>query len=199
VFESAGLPSYNGALQGSGVDKKETVVRYVIAVAALVALSFSTTACLDTHSGLKKPDEEGKVARPIKEESVEFPKQWRRVGVGFKPKVKLAGFIRTDRERREDQVEKTYWVFDREFNKRGFFFDSGLAFRRDRVGEYKRVGVFDPDNCVAKILRLNGPINYYAMNPPEGSTTPFFDELNPKAKKLEGKKEGKGDAEDDES
>lgn len=154
-------------------------MRQLLGCLGLLGL-LTTGGCLDTHQGLKSRETTANVAKPIKDEEVTFPKIWRRVGIGFKPKVSLAGFVRVDRARKKgDEVEKTFWVFDKEFNKRGFYFETGLTYRKNTKGEYDRVGIFDLDTCVTKILRLPGPVNYYAMNPPEGSSTPFFDELNP--------------------
>ena len=154
--------------------------------------------CLSTHQGLKKRATKSKVAQPAKSDRRNPPRTWRRVGVGFKPKVTLAGFIRVDRELiKGDEYRKTFWVFDKELNKTGFYFETGLTFRINTKGEYKRVGIFDPESCVLKILRLEGPINYYAMTPPEGSPTPFFDELNPPKTPAPKKAEGSGDGEGD--
>jgi hypothetical protein len=156
------------------------MLRQIRLGALLFALPFLTSACLNTHQGFKAPADRAEVVKPIKEEEVELPNAWRRVSVGFKPKVKFAGFIRTNRVRNDDdEIEKTFYVFDSELNKQGFFFESGLAYRIDKTGHYKRVGIFDLDACVARILKTPGPINYYKMTPPEGSDTPFFDELNP--------------------
>lgn len=177
---------------------KETDVRRFITGIGILALALSG-GCLDTHQGLKSRETEAKVAKPIKDEEIAFPKIWRRIGTGFKPKVALTGYLRIDRERKSlDEVEKTFWVFDKEFNKRGFYFETGLTFRKNKKGEYERVGIFDLDTCVAKILRLPGPVNYYAMNPPEGSSTPFFDELNPPKTPAPKKADGDGDSDEEE-
>lgn len=154
----------------------------------LIAVSLSS-GCLNTQQGLRSRKGDKRIVEPFDYDKALNPPSWRRVAVGFKPKVEHVGYVRTITEGKGEELTKIRWVYTLEFDKRGFFTDSGRTYRKQRNGDYKHIGTFDANTCVSRLLGRDGPISYYSMPPPEGSNRPYYDELNAPETKIKKKEE----------
>jgi hypothetical protein len=161
-----------------------------------ILLVLCSTACLDTHQGLRP--REASVKGAVKESDIDFPRGWSRVATGTKAKADHVGYLLTDTKPKAGGTIVLYWVYDKEFNCRGYFSENGSAYviKPGTQGrDSESIGAYELSSCVAKILSVPEPITYFEMPPPEGTGTPFRDTLAPLP---DGKGEGKPEDKDEE-